>query len=211
MKIRPDGFTLIELLIVVAIIAILAAIAVPNFLEAQVRAKMSRAISDMRTISVGIESYSVDYNRVPLGRLAIGNDAYGGSSSLYGSLPADTRDRVAQSRLTTPVAYLSSIPTDVFGEKVISDEGTFREQFIYQSMETVTSPLYQAAYQMGYTWYLGSRGPAQAEVGGNPLQTLIGNWDFVAANGAVGAPYDPTNGTISAGTVTRTNKGIYPD
>ena len=56
------AFTLIELLIVVAIIAILAAIAVPNFLEAQVRSKISRAKADMRTEVVALESYRVDYN-----------------------------------------------------------------------------------------------------------------------------------------------------
>ena len=60
------GFTLIELLIVVAIIAILAAIAVPNFLEAQVRSKVSRAKSDMRSYATGIESYYVDNNSYPV-------------------------------------------------------------------------------------------------------------------------------------------------
>src|SRR6059058_569753 len=62
------GFTLIELLIVVAIIAILAAIAVPNFLEAQTRAKVSRVRADARTVATAIESYAVDNNKYPIPR-----------------------------------------------------------------------------------------------------------------------------------------------
>jgi len=58
------GF-LIQLLIIVAIIAILAAIAVPNFLEAQVRSKVSRVRSDLRSLATGIESYYVDWNTYP--------------------------------------------------------------------------------------------------------------------------------------------------
>jgi type II secretory pathway pseudopilin PulG len=48
------------LLIVVAIIAILAAIAVPNFLEAQTRAKVSRTHADMRSLATALEAYAVD-------------------------------------------------------------------------------------------------------------------------------------------------------
>lgn len=59
------AFTLIELLTVVGIIAILAAIAVPNFLEAQVRSKISRTISDMAVVSAALRSYYADNNHYP--------------------------------------------------------------------------------------------------------------------------------------------------
>ena len=60
-----SAFTLIELLIVVAIISILATIALPNFIEAQTRAKVSRAHAEMRTIATALESFAVDNGGYP--------------------------------------------------------------------------------------------------------------------------------------------------
>ena len=59
---RREGFTLIELLIVVAIIGIIAAIAVPWFLNAIQRAKQKRTMADMRSIGEALEIYQIDYN-----------------------------------------------------------------------------------------------------------------------------------------------------
>jgi len=96
------AFTLIELLIVVAIIAILAAIAVPNFLEAQTRAKISRNYSDFRTCVTALETYRIDY----------GVYAYDGYFHIRGDngypVPTEYNHNRISKNLTTPVSYLNT-------------------------------------------------------------------------------------------------------
>jgi type II secretion system protein G len=65
MKQRHSGFTLIELLIVIAFIGILAAIAIPNLLNAVQRGKQKRTMSDMRALATAVEAYAVDNNAYP--------------------------------------------------------------------------------------------------------------------------------------------------
>ncbi len=62
---RQKGFTLIELLIVVAIIGIIAAIAIPNLLNAINRGRQKRTMADIRSIATAMEAYSVDFNFFP--------------------------------------------------------------------------------------------------------------------------------------------------
>jgi general secretion pathway protein G len=61
------GFTLIELLIVVTIIGIIAALAIPSLKSAMDRAKQKATLSDMRAIGNALEMYSVDHNTYPRG------------------------------------------------------------------------------------------------------------------------------------------------
>ena len=70
LKRDSKGFTLIELLIVVAIIGIIAAIAIPNLLNAIDRGKQKRTMADMRSIGTAVESYAVDNNVYPVAVLA---------------------------------------------------------------------------------------------------------------------------------------------
>ena len=70
MRRNSKGFTLIELLIVVAIIGIIAAIAIPNLLNAIDRGKQKRSMADLRSIGTASEAYAVDNNFYPVGNLA---------------------------------------------------------------------------------------------------------------------------------------------
>ena len=62
---NQKGFTLIELLIVVAIIGIIAAIAIPNLLNAIDRGKQKRTMADLRSMGTAVEEYSIDNNYYP--------------------------------------------------------------------------------------------------------------------------------------------------
>ncbi len=93
------GFTLIELLIVVAIIGILAAIAVPNFLNAQMKAKIARVQADVRSLAMAVQTYRLDRNDVP-------------ADMNTGPWPTYMINHVAV--LSTPVAYVTAFPVDPF-------------------------------------------------------------------------------------------------
>lgn len=63
---RRGGFTLVEIMIVVAIIALLAAIAVPGFLRARKRSQASRVINDLRLIDSAVDQYAIENNKASL-------------------------------------------------------------------------------------------------------------------------------------------------
>ncbi len=92
---RNSAFTLIELLIVVAIIGILAAIAVPNLMQAQIKAKVSRVLADHRALATAESMYRMDHNTY-----------HRHAHSPWQHVP-----------LTTPVAYMNFWPIDPFQEK----------------------------------------------------------------------------------------------
>jgi len=82
MKDRTEGFSLIELLIVVAIILIIAAIAIPNLLKSKMAANQSSAVASLRTINTSEVTYSSTYNQGFTSSLAqLGPPASGSATS----------------------------------------------------------------------------------------------------------------------------------
>lgn len=191
------GFTLIELLIVVAIIAILAAIAVPNFLEAQVRAKVTRVRADMRTIVLAVEMYQVDTNKFPTMRPPR-------------PTPGDTSSNETLGyELTTPISYISSleITNDIF-KTSRANLPVGREKYLYRNNEflkTIIAQPYAADLQFRFdtegAYRLVSAGPDTYSffVPGDSLQDQDFN-NFSVIN------YDSSNGTVSTGDIFRTQK-----
>jgi len=185
----PSGFTLIELLIVVAIIALLAAIALPNFQQAQVRAKVTRAESELRTIATALESYRVDNENYPPENyespLLVPVD--GAPSVLV--IP----NAIKLMPLTTPVAYITKLPTDIFDPGNDSVNQIQPHTYHYAARNDLLYP--GAQFFEGKNeenrrceWVLQSYGPDKGIDRG--LHTY---WQFPR--------YDPTNGTISLGNI----------
>ena len=182
------AFTLIELLIVVAIIAVLAAIAVPNFLEAQTRSKAARAAADQRAIATALESYAMDSaGRYP----AYGNPR---DAALFAGEPIV----FVPVRGTTPVAYLSALPPDIFpGRRTgVADDG-FRETFFYMHD--------YAAIYLGKQQAAGHVGEHYRELTGGTREAKWTCWSFGPDlkdnHGTI--LYDASNGTVSRGDLMR--------
>lgn len=200
------GFTLIELLIVVAIIAILAAIAVPNFMEAQVRAKIARVKNDHRAMATAIESYAVDYNRPPFGvqEVQVPNPKI-----FTGTLVE--REFFCQGLLTSPVAYMNSILRDPFFSVNTDKDG--RHTYVYHAYMIDEfkkgTGIMSRIHRNGYTWATMSRGPASKGSPQKGIQSHLDNMRPTAYNDNNAWAYDSTNGTKSIGAIIRTNKGIF--
>lgn len=62
---KRTGFTIVELMIVVAIIALLASIAIPNFLRSRKRAFATRTLDDLRLIDNAMDRYAIDNSKAP--------------------------------------------------------------------------------------------------------------------------------------------------
>lgn len=176
------GFTLIELLVVVAVIAILAAIALPNFLEAQTRSKVAAVRSDHRTIATALESYYVDHNVYP--------EDYAEYRQAGG---------YGQGRLTSPIAYLTTVPLDVFGGYLDQVQGR----------QIITYTLGTSPTDAPNKWILVSAGPNKIDET-SPAFSYPGYSEDIFENPASGyfyIRYDPTNGTTSAGDILRVSDG----
>lgn len=184
------GFTLIELLIVVAIIGILAAIAIPNFLEAQTRAKVARAKAEFRTLQTGMELYYVDYNDYPLNWYDLGsNPQFARIGSRYTAMGMHYT-RYCLPQLTTPTSYLSSVDfDDPFPFMQNLNQGYF---YAHNDPGDIVYGLY---WHQPDLYCFVSPGPDRLMhedwkvMPGYPQ----GNW----------VEYDPTNGTVSSGNITK--------
>jgi prepilin-type N-terminal cleavage/methylation domain-containing protein len=177
---REQAFTLIELMTVVVIISILASIALPNFLNAQIRAKTARALSEQEVLVWAIESYALDTDVYPLNR----------EPGVCGVGDLDV--------LTSPVPYLSQLPEDIF----LHPKDTFRHEYVATERNGISTYLYvnflQASGDRQRLEPYGKKGTANHLVYGmgpafSPLPNPMKPEEWNA--------YTPSNGTVSTGVI----------
>jgi prepilin-type N-terminal cleavage/methylation domain-containing protein len=184
-----NGFALVELLIAVAILALLSAIAAPNYLASQNRSKIARARNDLRTLRVGLEAYRME------------NPFY----------PNDSPDEAySWAALTTPIAFIDSIPRAAYQAKSQNPQ----KWYLYWGGTHLagSSPLSRDIQTRLYA--ITCVGPDL--VYDCSVYYDLWSWTDPARQGTyyesanfINSVYDPTNGAISRGDIVATQKGLF--
>jgi Tfp pilus assembly protein PilE len=157
--------------IMLIMIPILVAIAVPNFFQAQTRAKVSRIKADLRTCATALEAYYIDNNAYP---------------------QPDYDNSVLPHSLTTPISYLTSIPSDFFSFEKNQRYHYYTGEIELES-ENTTKPY----------WIISSLGPDQKiDIDVTRYNPQYPDW---GESYIISKSYDPTNGTTSQGDIWRTS------
>lgn len=169
-----SAFTLIELLIVIAIILILISIALPNFLEAQLRTQVTRVKCELRGIGTAMEAYFLDYDDYPASQSHLEKN----------------RDFNGLYWLTTPTVFMSSTFADPFSNQW--DSGTF---FPYMLAGRQKGGLENWSSCL-VTWVLFSCGPDRRCDQFSFVHPHVWN-----PTSPVSYSYSPTNGSRSKGDI----------
>lgn len=197
---KRKGFTLVEGLVLVGVLGILALVATPVFIDAQVRAKVASVVSEMSAVATALEEYTLDHGDYPPGIAPmyynqVGFPPHFAAWLLTLRLVDGTEWVGAGWYLTTPIPYLNSIPLDPWIPSGLSgisgvelEEGSFLFFRVWgegwESAPQLNVNILDSDYQYINPWYLQSPGP----------NTFI--WDHDPR-----VFYDPTNGIVSQGDI----------
>ncbi|MGI6455034.1 MAG: type IV pilin protein [bacterium] len=200
------GFTLVELLVVVSVIGVLSAIAIPNFLQAQTQAKISASYADMHALGIALEMYALDHNGYPLQAGVL----YSGEVIYPTENPTDKANatKFIPYTLTTPVAYITSLPEDRFFRMPQDETATPELRYYFysnfpQSVEWVkrnsggtVPPFLSFNHKYWGDWTLLASGPD------GDRKDIAGLMGDAIRDGF----YDPSNGLISNGDILHSQK-----
>ncbi len=197
-----QGFTLIELLIVIAVILILIAIALPNMIEARMRSQVVHAYAEMVTLTQAEDAHFLDHRTFTQDIIDPGDDI--GNS------------------LTTPIRYLKEVPLDPFGKYTNQGTKTIQMYRIGSGNVAINRPKFpldgcRPRVDKGCTsqserfpaicdsLMVLSKGPDDRDSGGS---IQLYPHPLGGAIGTVYRVYSPTNGTYSEGDMYRLTGGI---